>query len=134
MTLPLPALIKDKPTQENFDAIASQFPVQAPNMANKSVPDKALAKPVIAGAVSAAGAIEAGSGFTPTHPGVGEYKITLTTELPTVGIIIPALIGGGGEANVIYASGPSKTFFTLSALTFALALKNGSFSFMIKAT
>lgn len=132
MTLPLPALIKGKSIQENFDAVASQFPVQAPNMANKSVPDKALAKPVIAGAVKATGEKELGEGFTSTKTATGIYKIELTTELATTGSMTVTIVGGANNVARVVAN--AKKVFEVVTYTLAPVTADTAFNFMIKAS
>lgn len=99
-----------------------------------TITDDRLVKPVIVGAVSKEGAIEAGAGFTVEHTGTGNYKITLTTELPSIGVLIPVLIVGGGAGFVSLTGAASKKVFVVDVFTSASQPADGAFVFMIKAT
>jgi len=121
-------------TQQNFDALNGRVHgvetgegIQAGAITNEK-----LAKPPIAGAVSAEGAVTAGSGFTSERTATGVYKITLTTELATVGVLIPAsqLVG----AEIYAASGPAKKVFEVKSFSTALVAKNMNFNFVIHPT
>lgn len=131
MTLPLQA-VKDPATDQNFRQTAMQFPIQAANIAKGAVTNEKLAKPPIAGAVSSAGAVTAGSGFSSEQTATGVYKITLTTELATVGVLIPAsqLVG----AEIYAASAPAKKVFEVKSFSTALVAKNMNFNFVIYPT
>lgn len=143
MTLPLPTTVADPATQENHDRLAQQFPIQAQNIANgavgtkaiakASVTDEKLAKPTIVGSVKSSGAVEAGEGFTSEKTATGTYKVTLSTELATVGIILPVLLSGTEAQLALVGSAPAKKVFTVLTGTTA-ALKDGAFNFSIKAT
>lgn len=147
--------IKDPATQQNLDGLnlrltAAQQEATAAEKAAKEaktsaeataakfpVADSNIAKPVIAGSISAAGAIEAGSGFTVEHPSTGNYKISLSASLATVGVIV--VTGCGSFTQLWKTSGPSKTSFTVlcNGINFAEAKEvaaNEPFNFMIKAT
>lgn len=116
--------------QENLDFLSLQFPVNRANLASPDGP-----KPVIVGAVKATGEKEAGQGFTCSKTGTGAYKIELTKELPTVGILVATQIGGASPAVMITGS-PAKKVFNLEAYKAAVALEtiNTAFTFHIKAS
>jgi len=95
-----------------------------------------LAKPAIAGSVSAAGAVSAGSGFTAERTATGVYKITLAVELTTNGIMVGSpLVGAPAES--IQTASPGKKTFEVRTLAFdpnvvkVIAINSG-FNFSIK--
>lgn len=98
-------------------------------LANGAVTDAKIEKPVLCGAVSEAGTITAGTGFTSERTSKGLYKITLTSELPSAGIMIANCGFNGG----ISATPSSKKVFELSIYRpGSEILENKSFQFVIK--
>lgn len=88
----------------------------------------------IVGAVSAAGAILNGEGFSITNPATGEYKIALTTELPSAATMLVTL--NGSFTQVFKVTGPSKKEWTLNINGFNFAVPkmeaaNEAFSFEV---
>lgn len=92
------------------------------------------AKPSLAGEVESNGTRGAGEGFTSEKTATGTYKISLSTESATLSACVPVVIAGGGEAALIFSSGPSKKTFTISTVTTGGVAKDGAFQFVIKAT
>ena len=129
--------VKDDASDQNFRAIKGRFPIQSNDVADKAVADRNLEKPAIVGAVTAAGGIEVGEGFAASRTATGTYKITLTTELPTLGVIL--VTGRGTFTQLWKVSGPSKTSFTVSCngIIFSESKEIAAdepFHFLIKAT
>lgn len=85
--------------------------------------------PPIRGAVKATGEKLGGVGFTCEKTATGAYKVTLTTELATVGAFHVEAVLGGAEIHAV--SEPAKKVFEVAFFTVALAAKDSSFGFMI---
>jgi len=131
VTLPLPSTVKDPATQECLDAIARQFPIAGANLTQKTVSDKNLAKPTLAGAVKANGEKESGEGFTSEKTALGAYKITLSTELASAGVAVAIAYGGAYARSTGTAQ---KVFEIFTAVPNTGAQVDSAFGFMIKAT
>lgn len=101
------------------------------DLVEKTVEDKRLEKPVIAGSVTSAGAVETGSGFTAEKTGTGLYTVTLTTELATTGI---AVATPQGFNRMIRNSEKGKKVFKFASVDKSEVAADTSFSFMIKAS
>jgi hypothetical protein len=131
--------VNDASTDQNFRQIERSFPIQRGDIAGEAVGSDQLEQPTIGGSVSAAGAIEAGSGFVAERTAVGRYKVTLFKELATSGVMVatPNRVSSA-FATWLNAGGPSKTAFTVQ--TFGINLGAGTienadsaFNFHIKA-
>jgi hypothetical protein len=104
--------------------------VKAKQIAKETITDEKLAKPVIAGAVTAAGAVEAGSGFTAKKLATGKYEIALSTELATVGSMVIT-----SQFALFYrVSKPAKKTFTIETFGTTVVAEDSGFNFMVKAT
>ena len=128
----LPAVVGGTP-QLNFDAlnVRAHAVETGAGIASGSITDAKLSKPVIAGNVKESGTRESGEGFAVERPATGEYKVTLTTELATLGSMVVTPVGSAGIPEVLAFS--SKVF-TVRFLNVSLAAINTAFSFHIKAT
>jgi hypothetical protein len=86
----------------------------------------------IRGSVSSAGAVVAGSGFSVERTATGTYKITLTTELATAGILV------GNAVNLSALVSPeaatSKKIFVALVLTPGTGFTNAAFNFVVMPT
>lgn len=80
------AMVEDG-TLVNADVSASAAIAYSKLSLAASVKDADLVKPVIVGVIKANGEKETGEGFTSELVEVGKYKITLITELATLGVI-----------------------------------------------
>lgn len=141
--------VKDALSDQNFRFIGGLFPLQSQSLANDSVgaaqieaeavgsselakagvTDEKLASPIIRGQVSSAGAVALGSGFTSEKTATGIYKVTLTTELATPGIMVLTLINSSGSFWVKEAS--SKKVFIIETTNFAGAAADAAFNFHV---
>lgn len=100
----LPAVVRDRGSQENFDAlnkrtsaVEGKFPVKAVDLAANAVEaekvkagaitDEKLASPIIRGRIAKLGTVVIGLGFTSEKTAAGKYTVKLTTELSTEGIM-----------------------------------------------
>jgi hypothetical protein len=120
VTLPLQA-VADPATDQNFRTIGNLFPLQGGS----------LAKAEIVGAVSSTGSITAGSGFTAEHTATGIYKVTLTHELRSLGVMSANPVVGS-PAPLVLAAAPSKKVFEVNTRASLTELKDGAFNFIIK--
>lgn len=105
--------------------------VKGTDLVEGTVEDKRLAKPVIVGQVSAAGAVLAGEGFTSEKSSTGVYVIKLTTELGTTGIIQMTPKGSNVFPSVVT---DGKKEFKVQFVSGAAALTDTIFNFEIKAS
>ncbi len=94
-------------------------------------PNPAIAKPVIVGSVTSAGAVETGSGFTAEKTGTGLYTVTLSTELATTGI---AVATPQGFNRMIRNSEKGKKVFKFASVDKGEVAADTSFNFSIKAS
>lgn len=138
---PNPTIGAEKVTEAKLTAaIRAKLALAASSLQNvaRSITDALLEKPVIVGAVKANGEIEVGAAnFAVEKIGTSKYKITLTAELPTVGVIIPIVhdptLVASDTIHVLTA--PSKTVFEiLIGLGSTGAEVEKPFYFMIKAS
>jgi len=86
----------------------------------------------IRGSVTKAGAVEIGTGFSVEKTATGIYKITLTTELATTGILLPAPSAAGATASVgakVIEQG--KKVFKVECLGVSGAAIDSSFNFAV---
>lgn len=95
-----------------------------------TITDNKLAKPVIGGSVTEAGVVQNGEGFAAERTATGVYKITLSPELATVGVMTVTSQLVGAEISAV--SAPSKKVFEVKFFSTALAAKNANFNFQIK--
>jgi hypothetical protein len=96
------------------------------------VTDAKLAKPPIAGEITAGGEVGVGSGFAAEKTATGTYKITLTTELSTEGVIVvTALESVGVRFGAITESG--KKVFRVSFYKSFTEKADTPFLFYIRA-
>lgn len=129
MSLSLQA-VKDPATDQNFRQIAEKFPIQGEDLSANAAG--------LAGGVSGAGTVEAGSGFTVAKTATGRYKVTLDKALPVTAVMV-ASPNRTGLATWLNVSGPSKTEFTVETfgINFAgssIEDADSSFTFNIKQT
>jgi len=92
------------------------------------------AKRTVVGAVTGAGVIIAGSGFSASRSALGTYSITLTTELTTVGVMVATQIGGALPAVMIVGTPVKKVFVLESykASSTTLEKVDSAFTFNIR--
>jgi hypothetical protein len=98
---------------------------------NATVEDAKLAKPVIVGSLTEIGTIGNGTGFTAEKVETGVYKITLNSELPSLGEMMVTLHFVGGFC---YVEAPSKKVFVVKTYDTTTVVKNIAFGFMVKAS
>lgn len=143
MTLPIPTTVNDPRTQQALDAISNSFPLKGGQIGKEavgslqlgkaSVTDEKLASPVIRGQVKANGEKALGTGFSCEKTSAGNYKITLTNELATEGIMtLTGITSGFHAALIVTATG--KKIFTVGNWNNALAQEDTPFNFMVMAS
>lgn len=87
-------------------------------------------KAVVVGRVSAAGGALLGSGFAVEKTATGIYKITLTNELPTEGVLTATCVSNNNLPRVAESG---KKVFRVSFVTLGEIAQDCSFNFAIKA-
>lgn len=103
--------------------------VSTTKIKDAAVTSSKLERPVVGGAVSSAGAVTGGSGFTAAKTGTGVYTITLATELSANGVIVPSPItASSGATN----DGLSKKVFTVRTIDDNGGEKDSGFTFFIQ--
>lgn len=125
MTLKLPTIVRDPEVQQNFDRIAMQFPIQVQNIATGF-------KPVVTGNVAVAGTVGAGSGFSAEKTATGIYKITLTVELATNGLIFAFSTEQNRAMRA--STGIAKKVFVVNSVSFGEAPADTAFNFVVYPT
>jgi len=95
-----------------------------------AVSDKKLAKPVLCGEVAGTGSILSGSGFTVNHPEKGAFEVVLTSELPSIAVMVITVVSS--KPCVAYHLGASKKTFPLKITDITGAATDQTFDFMIK--
>lgn len=131
MTLPLPSSVADPATQQNFDRIAEQFPIQPQNLAKPASESVAAAEKlkIIRGIVNTTTtAIVKGSGFTIAKPSTGKIVITFTTPFSDT----PAVTCTPGDASHIATIIEETTKEKVVTITIAstFAPNDGTFHFI----
>lgn len=97
---------------------ASSFP-QLPEVAKRTI---------VNGVISGAGAVVRGAGFTAERTGLGAYKVTLTNELASEGVMVAT----ASEFNrVCRVTAAGKKTFNLATVSLAEAAADTQFHFWI---
>jgi len=129
----LPGTLSRPDAQRIIDALNLRlFEVEEGQGINAGkVTDDKLAKPTIVGRIAAAGTVLTGTGFTAEKTATGTYKITLTTELATTGVLVATPFEALRTASCNSES--TKVFEVLIFNTATNLAENIGFSFHIKA-